>query len=62
MSESFESDDEAIEVLESNGIKFPKGLILLPRGTKDARLLNACDYLCSEWDYAIEWIPGSKPQ
>jgi hypothetical protein len=56
MSQPFESDAEAIEILIKNHVDYHGGIIRLPRGTLDPVLLNSVDYLCEEWDYDMKWI------
>lgn len=55
MSEPFDDDVEALDVLAEFGVTHDRGLIRLRRDQKDPRPLNAVDYLCEEWDYDLEW-------
>lgn len=52
------SDGEpaAIRLLEQHEITYRGGVIKLPKGTLNAELLDAVDYLVEEWDYELEWI------
>lgn len=53
----FDTMERALHNLRECNVMYTKGIIILnTNNSYPPQLLNACDYLCDEWDYAIEWI------
>ncbi len=48
--------DEALEYLESQGIKYPGGMILVKQSQDIGRVKSAIDYLIDEWDFDARTI------
>ncbi len=53
----FLNQSEALHNLAVVNVSHYKGIIRLVKSCEyQPQVLNAVDYLCDEWDYAVEWI------
>lgn len=53
LNAKFTGMEDALAVLKKAGISHDKGDIRLPAGMYPKRIWDAIDYLCFEWDFAL---------